>query len=667
MGKIFNKILIQPKIALLIFLINGIIVISSALLDYTQNKKEIYKLLENQSHILLDAILTSSNNAILSYEQIKNELNDRLLNNALLIKELLENNLLSNTKLQEIANKNNLFRINIFSKNGNRIFSSHPLNQFEYNFQKRSKEILKEIFNGQEDTLQIGIRESKSNNSYRYVVALASNKRDAIVINIDAEKLMKLKNEIGFGSLLKNFTLNNNISYVAFQNENGIIAAAGSFNYLDDLSSSNFLKKSFDEEKFLTRFYKDNNDTFFESVHPIIINSQKLGIIRLGLSTEPFNQLNKKLFDRILIQSIVLILFGFLTFSFIFSRQNYDSLVKKLKIVETNFKNIFDRISDAVILLNDNISIETVNNSSFSLFNCNDKNILEKKFYSFFQEIIEHNSTFIEKEISLETGTKHLLISKTKFKDEKNQNKFILIISDITTQKFIEKQMLKNEQLTALSDLSSSVAHEIRNPLNAIATLSQQLSKDFEVKENKEEFRELTNLIYKEIKRINSIIENFLKFAKPIPLNTENFNLQSFFLQIKKLYKNILDNKNIDLILSIDETINVKWDKIQMQQVFINLIENSVDSIMHDGRIEVLVKSKPDLIEISFSDTGKGIPTEFLNKIFNLYFTTKQNGSGIGLSIVQKIILEHKGIISVNSIVNQGTKFIITIPKNVEV
>lgn len=667
MKRVFNKFLIQPKIVLSIFLLTSLIVLISALLEYNQSKKEINKLMENQSHTLLDAILISSNDAIKSYNLIKSEINQRLLNNAIFIKYLYENNLLTNGKLTQIAKENELFRINVFSKNGSRLFSSHPLSKFEQTFQNKSKEILKEIFNGEVDTLQIGIKESQLSNSYRYVVAVAAKDRSAIVINIDANKLVELRKESGFGPLLKKFTQNKNIIYLIFQNENGIIAASGNFKDLDDLNSSSFLQKSFNEEKFYSRIFETDSISVFESVNALIINNSKLGIIRLGLSTEPLDQIAQKIINRTIIQSIFLLVFGVITFSFLFIRQNYDSLSKKFRSIETYFKNIFDNVSDSIILFSNKLNIEAVNNSALELFNSKDKYELELNFNSFFVDLIKIDFTILEKEISINDQTKFLLISKTIFNDEAISNKFIFVIKDITNQKIIEKQNIRNQQLSALSDLSSSVAHEIRNPLNAIATITQQIGKDFTVNENENEFKQLTKIVYKEVKRINSIIESFLKFARPLPINTESFSLKEFFMQLKLQYQNIFNEKNILFNIQLNKDTQVKWDKFQIKQVFINLIENSIDAVNNNGTISVFAHEIDNKIEIKFSDTGKGIQEDILDKIFNIYFTTKNNGNGLGLSIVQKIINEHNGLINVTSKINNGTTFTLILPKVVEV
>lgn len=667
MKKFLNKFLIQPKIVLSIFLLTSLILSISAILEFNQSKKEINKLMEDQSHTLLDAILISSNDAIKSYELIKNEINQRLLNNALFIKYLYDNNMLSNIKLRQIAKQNELFRINVFSKNGVRLFSSHSLSNFEQTFQNKSKEILKEIFNGDVDTLQIGIKENLAGNTYRYVIAVAAKDRSAIVINIDANKLVEIRNESGFGQLLKKFTKNKNIVYLVFQNENGIIAASGNFNEIDDFNSSPFLQKSFIDEKFYSRIFEADSLSVFESIHPLIINNNKLGIIRLGLSTEPITKIKNNIISRTFIQSIFLMLFGVITFSFLFIKQNYDSLSKKFKSVETYFKNIFDNVSDSIILFSNKVNIEAVNNSALELFNAKNKDELKFNFGYLFDELIKTDFTLIEKELLINNENKFLLISKTMFYDEQIYSKFIFVIKEITNQKIIEKQTIRNQQLSALSELSSSVAHEIRNPLNAIATISQQIGKDFTVIKNENEFKQLTKIVYKEVKRINSIIENFLKFARPIPIKTDFFSINDFFIQLKLQYQNIFNEKNILFDIQMMRDFLVKWDKFQIKQVFINLIENSIDAIDNNGRITIIVNELNNKIEIKFSDTGKGIPEDLINKIFNIYFTTKNNGNGIGLSIVNKIINEHNGLINVTSKVNNGTTFTLILPKVVEV
>jgi signal transduction histidine kinase len=233
--------------------------------------------------------------------------------------------------------------------------------------------------------------------------------------------------------------------------------------------------------------------------------------------------------------------------------------------------------------------------------------------------------------------------------------------------------MERNERLKATGMLASGVAHEIRNPLNTIGTIAQQLNTDFKPESDKEEYLHLTSLIYSEVKRINETIENFLRFAKPLKLTKSNFNLYSLLTDLSLQFKKLTTDKEIKMEINCPSDIEVNWDKNQIKQVFINLIQNAIDSIASNdannsiasnGEIAISVSEKNKIITIELSDTGKGILKEDEKKIFDLYYSTKTNGNGIGLSIVNKIIAEHEGTISVSSEPNIKTTFLIELPKD---
>jgi signal transduction histidine kinase len=265
---------------------------------------------------------------------------------------------------------------------------------------------------------------------------------------------------------------------------------------------------------------------------------------------------------------------------------------------------------------------------------------------------------------TINNARKNLLISRNHFFDENKAKNFVVIIKDLTEIKELEEQVTRKEQLLAMGELASGVAHEIRNPLNTIATIIQQLIKDFKPVSESDEYYSLTKLVYKEVQRINDSIKNFLNFARPEPVRYSVFTLSELFSEVRQLFQNHLANKNITLTISQEWDGKVNWDKDKIKQVFINLIKNSEDSIEKNGKIDLIISEAKANIVINLSDTGKGISKDNLAKIFNLYFTTKTEGSGIGLSIIQRIITEHNGIISVDSELNVGTIINIRLPIN---
>jgi signal transduction histidine kinase len=210
------------------------------------------------------------------------------------------------------------------------------------------------------------------------------------------------------------------------------------------------------------------------------------------------------------------------------------------------------------------------------------------------------------------------------------------------------------ERLSAMGQLASGVAHEIRNPLNTISTIVQQLDKDFEPVKQNQEYHQLAGLVYKEVRRINDTIERFLKFSSDL------------LEQVKLQYQALLESKNIKFRLELNWNKMVTWDHQQMKQVFINLIQNALEAIETGGLISISTNAAGnDEVEITVFNDGPEIPESIKSKIFNLYFTTKARGTGIGLSIVQRIILEHDGIISVENQPEPGTSFCIRMPVQV--
>ena len=158
---------------------------------------------------------------------------------------------------------------------------------------------------------------------------------------------------------------------------------------------------------------------------------------------------------------------------------------------------------------------------------------------------MQNSSKLNQIECNIEGKTKYLLISKSEFKDENDAINTIYVIRDLTNQKLLEDQVKRKERLTAMGELASGVAHEIRNPLNTIGTIVQQLKKDFLPTNNEQEYNQLTQLVYQEVKRINSTIQDFLRFARPEPINRSHFEIDELVKQIDNQYKSLMQEMNI--------------------------------------------------------------------------------------------------------------------------
>ncbi|MCX6164975.1 MAG: ATP-binding protein, partial [Ignavibacteriae bacterium] len=154
-------------------------------------------------------------------------------------------------------------------------------------------------------------------------------------------------------------------------------------------------------------------------------------------------------------------------------------------------------------------------------------------------------------------------------------------------------------------------------------------------------------------------VEQFLKFARPPKLNIIEVSVKDFLSEIKLISEINTKEKGINIDFKTENDKNIKIDTEQMKQVFLNLIQNSIDATSPGGDINIVFKSKNNKNIFEITDSGTGISEENLNKVFNIYFTTKSKGTGLGLSIVQQIISRHNGNIYAESKSGLGTKFII--------
>ncbi len=232
----------------------------------------------------------------------------------------------------------------------------------------------------------------------------------------------------------------------------------------------------------------------------------------------------------------------------------------------------------------------------------------------------------------------------------------------MTEQTRLEENLRRKDQITAMGHLASGVAHEIRNPLNAISMIAQRFKNEFKPRDDEKEYRHMAETVVEETRRINSIINQFLIFARPAGPVKSAVSIHKLLGTVITLVRPQAEAKSVQIRQNCRDIGVIFADPDKLRQVFINLAKNALDACGKNDNITFSCQKFENSIKIIISDTGKGMTRDEMKKIFNLYYTTIEYGTGIGLGVVQQIITQHDGTIQVNSRPGHGSDFIITLP-----
>jgi signal transduction histidine kinase len=229
----------------------------------------------------------------------------------------------------------------------------------------------------------------------------------------------------------------------------------------------------------------------------------------------------------------------------------------------------------------------------------------------------------------------------------------------------MEDRVRTAERLIALGELGAGVAHEIRNPLNAIGMAIQRLGREFRPREGGErEYNEIIRVIREEVQRVNQIVEQFVLFSRPSRLKFLLTSPAEILENISILFAEEARGQSIEMHREIEPQLpSVMMDKGKITQALINIVTNSIQAMEEGGSLTLKAGvDGGDWVEIAVSDTGKGIPEDDIEKILEYTYTTKEKGLGLGLPIAHKIIEEHGGRMTIESTVGGGTTVFLFLP-----
>ena len=232
----------------------------------------------------------------------------------------------------------------------------------------------------------------------------------------------------------------------------------------------------------------------------------------------------------------------------------------------------------------------------------------------------------------------------------------LIKLRDVESRRQLEHQLDVSSRLAAISRLTGGVAHEIKNPLNAIALHLEVLRGKLDSEQPELE------VIAGEIKRLDTVVKTFLNFNKPVELRAQPIDLGEVLEQVLALVSVDAHAKNIQIETEFQGKVTISGDPDLLKQAILNVVNNALEAMQENGKLTVCAGWRDDECQITISDDGPGIPPQYQDRIFNLYFTTKEQGTGIGLATTFRVVQLHSGTIDFASEQGKGTTFRLRFP-----
>ncbi len=337
-------------------------------------------------------------------------------------------------------------------------------------------------------------------------------------------------------------------------------------------------------------------------------------------------------------------------------------------------------MTDGVVVLDEKHNIILLNKAAERLLPFKSGDALERplwdalgdsSFSSFFHKALMNQENIEDKEIAIQSGGSTRVMSCTMMplvRDGKIQGG-LLHIEDVTEKKGKEARLRRAENLAALTTLTAGVAHEIKNPLGSISIhiqlIQKALNKLPELEDNSKisMMQNYLDIVNEEVERLNGIIVDFLFAVRPMDMNLVGQDLNELIRELFEFMHYELEEQGIELVQNLEQDLpSLQLDAKYLKQALLNIVKNAISAMPEGGTLTVITEMKDGQVQLVVADTGVGIPEENMAKIFEPYFTTKDFGSGLGLTLVYKIIKEHQGEINLHSREGAGTSFTISLP-----
>jgi PAS domain S-box-containing protein len=357
----------------------------------------------------------------------------------------------------------------------------------------------------------------------------------------------------------------------------------------------------------------------------------------------------------------------------------YQKTDRKAKNLESYNEYILRSMTSGMIICNEKGKITRMNHPAEEILGKSKDSVSGKHYQTIFEKekplcsavqtslMGKRSHSLLEVAITKPNGERvPISLTSSAVRDERGKMLGVVVfLTDLSEMKKLEEEMAFKDKMAALGEMSSGLAHELRNSMGAVLGFCKLLRRS---KEDAKAQDQVIDGIVNEALGMESMLQRFLSFAKPFQLRMERTDFKQIIQECQRSVKETLQEKGIKFEFASEPNLPpLMGDRLLLKQCFQNLIQNSIQAMPQGGKLVIKLSldrlpSDDDLIFIEISDTGCGIAKQDQEKVFNPFFTSREKGTGLGLSLVKKIISLHNGKIELESEPNRGTTFKIHLP-----
>lgn len=476
--------------------------------------------------------------------------------------------------------------------------------------------------------------------------------------------------------LLNQLSSQAGVEYIVLQNYDGIVFASKKVSQMDRIEADPFLKKALESDTAVSRLLPFEDRQVLEIVQRFESGERFQGLFRVGLSMYGYRQLALSFKRQVWLSLIMLLILIALAISFTAGRQLLSRTRYTLDRTSAISSSLHDSIAGVVLSVDKNFKITSANAKARELFSlptidygsgCSYLDYFKDDPFKVSQVINGGKQVSFETHLNMGDKPVSMIVSTSPIKDGNGQiTGAIAIAQDISEKQISQRKEEHSRRLMELGSLAAGLAHDIRNPLNAIGLAVQRMKREISVEKGRAEFEQFISAMERQINELGQIVEKILSVARTSQIEKKMTNLKTVLVELASLYGHEAAEKNIKIITDIDD-FELPLDLPAFQSMIANLIKNSIDAIERNGTIKIMAEKNNNenglpVARITIEDNGRGMSEEQLHNIFRPFYTTKPGGTGIGLAAAYKIARDHGGDLKASSKIGGPTIFTITIP-----